>query len=72
MAGFLSLSLGVKGSRPFSDGRTRLEDTPSRGNLSKESLGFWVIEPTVPKRNPRKVFSCFESVFLRGKSKIRF
>jgi hypothetical protein len=35
MAGFFTVHLMMNTSRPFSDGRTRLEDTPSRVKLIK-------------------------------------
>jgi hypothetical protein len=34
-------------SRPFSNQRLRLEDTPSRGKLHKEPLCFSLLEPAV-------------------------
>jgi hypothetical protein len=34
-------------SRPFSDQRLGLKDTPSRGKLHKEPLCFYEIEPAV-------------------------
>jgi hypothetical protein len=34
-------------SRPFSDQRLRLEDTPSQGKILKEPLCFYELEPTV-------------------------
>jgi hypothetical protein len=43
----LSLSLRLNGGRPFSDQGLRLEDTPSRGKLLKDSLDFSIIEPAV-------------------------
>jgi hypothetical protein len=43
----LSLSLGLNGSRPFSDQGLRLEDTPSRGKIVKETLSFSLLEPAV-------------------------
>jgi hypothetical protein len=33
--------------RPYSDQQPRIEDTPSRGKLLKESLDFSIIEPAV-------------------------
>jgi hypothetical protein len=36
-----SLSLGLNGSRPLDDQRVGLEDTPSRGKISKETLSFF-------------------------------
>jgi hypothetical protein len=34
-------------SRPSVNQRTRLEDTPLRGEISKETLRFSLLEPTV-------------------------
>jgi hypothetical protein len=45
--GFFTVALLMNTSRPILDQRPRLELTPSRGNFSKESLGFWIIEPAV-------------------------
>jgi hypothetical protein len=44
-----SLSLRLNGGRLFSDQGQRLEDTPSRGKLLKESLDFSIIKPAVLK-----------------------
>jgi hypothetical protein len=44
-AGLFTVELQVIVSRPFLNQRPRLEDTPSRGNLSKETLSFLVIKP---------------------------
>jgi hypothetical protein len=46
-ADFLSLCLGVKGSRPLDDQRVGLEDTPSRGKIVKETLRFSLLEPMI-------------------------
>jgi hypothetical protein len=44
-AGFFTVRLKMIVSRPFLNQRLGLEDTPSRGNLSKETLNFLVINP---------------------------
>jgi hypothetical protein len=44
-AGLFTVALQVIVSRPFLNQRPRLEDTPSRGNFSKETLIFLVINP---------------------------
>jgi hypothetical protein len=44
-----SLSLRLNGGHPFSNKGLKLEDTPSRGKLLKESLDFSIIKPAVLK-----------------------
>jgi hypothetical protein len=43
--GFFTVRLKMSVSRPFLNQRLGLEDTPSRGNLSKETLNFLEINP---------------------------
>jgi hypothetical protein len=47
MADLFSVKLRMNGSRSILNRWPRLEDTPSWGNLSKESLDFFLIEPAV-------------------------
>jgi hypothetical protein len=44
-AGFFTVKLKMIVSRPFLNQRLGLEDTPSRGNLSKETLNSLIINP---------------------------
>jgi hypothetical protein len=44
-AGLFTVALQMIASRPIRDQRPRLELTPSRGKLLKETLSFLVINP---------------------------
>jgi hypothetical protein len=46
-AGISPLSSNSYVSRPSVNQRTRLEDTPLRGEISKETLHFSLLEPMV-------------------------
>jgi hypothetical protein len=62
----------MNGIRPILNQWPRLEDTPSRGNLSKESLDFFIIEPTVLNVLSEMCFRVLKAYFLPVYSKIRF
>jgi hypothetical protein len=53
---FVFFSLGSNSGRPFLNRWLRLEDTPSRGNLSKETLGFLEINPRSLAHSRKYVF----------------
>jgi len=59
-------------SRPFLNQWPRLEDTPSLGNLSKETLDFFIIEPAILNVLSETCFHVLKAYFLSVKSKIHF
>jgi hypothetical protein len=67
-----TVELLMNPSRPNRDQRLRLELTPSRGKIHKESLGFWIIEPVILSVLSKIRFRVLKAYFLPVKSKIRF
>jgi hypothetical protein len=67
-----TVELLMNPSRPNRDQRPRLELTPSRGKIHKESLGFWIIEPAILNVFSETCLRVLKAYSLPVKSKIRF